>query len=77
MSQVILTFLPGYMWNGDTLVSTGVALPPTQHVNPRTGEVCFYVRPVSWVCGAYIRRQGIIEYLDKWQLSNISIGSNN
>ena len=41
----ILGFLPGYMWANNTLKSTGVAIPPTQHIDPETGEVIYYVRP--------------------------------
>jgi len=68
MAQVVLEFLPGYMWNGVTLVSTGVALPPTQHINPRTGEPCYYVRPLGWVCGAYIPRMGLVRYVEEFCL---------
>lgn len=67
--QVILDFLPGYMWSFGNLKSTGASLPPTQHVNPKTGEPCYYVKPVGWVCGAYIRRQGIIDYLASRQVA--------
>ena len=61
--QVILDFLPGYYWDGFTLKSTGVALPPTQHVNPRNGELQYYVKPVGWCHSAYIRHQGIVDYV--------------
>lgn len=61
--QVVLDFLPGYMWDGKGLVSTGVSLAPTQHVNPRTGEPCYYVRPVGWPCGAFIRYAGLVNYI--------------
>lgn len=66
MKQRILPFLPGYMFDGKRVLSTGVALPPTQHVSPKTGEVMYYVRPL-FVMGAnvgmFIRHQGIIDWL--------------
>lgn len=61
--QAVLPFLPGYMWVNGALHSTGVCLAPTQHINPRTGEPCYYVKPVGWPCGAYIRIQGILDYV--------------
>ena len=61
--QVILDFLPGYMWVGNTLISTGISIPPTQHINPSTGEPCYYVKPVNWPCGAYVRHKGIVDYV--------------
>lgn len=64
VTQTILPFLPGYMFVSGTLKSTGIALAPTQHVNPRTGEPCYYVKPVGWCCGVYIRHQGILEYIE-------------
>ena len=62
----ILGFLPGYYWTGDTLKSTGAALPPTQHMDPETGETIYYVKPFfscGPTVGLYVRRQGIIDYL--------------
>lgn len=64
--QVILSWLPGYRWNGNTLLSTGVALPPTMHVNPENGEVRYYCRPIfedGATIGMFIRKQGIIDAL--------------
>jgi hypothetical protein len=66
--QSILPFLPGYMFDGDRLVSTGTALPPTQHIHPETGEILYYVRPIfryggSYV-GMYIRHKGIVDWLN-------------
>ena len=63
----ILGFLPGYYWTGDTLKSTGAALPPTQHMDPETGETIYYVKPFfdcGPTVGLYVRRQGIIDYLN-------------
>lgn len=58
----VLGFLPGYYWTGSTLKSTGAALPPTQHMDPETGEVIYYVRPFfvdGPTVGLYIKRSGI------------------
>jgi len=58
----ILGFLPGYYWTGTTLKSTGAALPPTQHFDPNTGEVMFYVRPFfscGPTVGMYVKKSGI------------------
>ena len=62
----ILPWLPGYMWDGRTLKSTGAALPPTQHINPKNGELMYYCLPL-WGSGAkvglYVRHLGIVEAL--------------
>lgn len=67
--QSVLPFLPGYMFDGDILVSTGTALPPTQHIHPDTGEIVYYVRPIfkhgGAYVGMYIRHNGIVDYLSK------------
>ena len=60
----VLGFLPGYYWTGETLKSTGAALPPTQHIDPGTGEVVFYVRPFfvdGPTVGVFVKRSGIIK----------------
>jgi hypothetical protein len=65
-TQAILPFLPGYMFDGTTMLSTGIALPPTQHIHPETGEVIYYVRPVfenGSNIGMFIRRQGVVDWL--------------
>lgn len=66
--QSILPFLPGYMFDGDRLVSTGLALNPTQHIHPETGELIYYVRPVfehgGAYVGMYIRHKGILDYVN-------------
>lgn len=44
-------------------MSTGSAIPPTQHMDPDTGEVYFYVRPYfihGPTVGLYIKKSGII-----------------
>lgn len=59
----ILGFLPGYMWVDNQLKSTGAALPPTQHMDPATGETIYYVRPFfvdGPTVGLYVKRSGIM-----------------
>lgn len=65
--QRIIPFLPGYYWNGVTLESTGAAIYPTQHIDKTTGEIKYYVRPIGWDCGAYIRRNGIVDWIIKME----------
>lgn len=65
MKQVVLPFLPGYYWDGRTLQSTGVSIPPSQHVSVKNGEIMYYVKPVGWVCSCYIRHQGLLDYVNK------------
>lgn len=62
--QVMLPFLPGYMWNGSSIVSTGATLPASQVINRENGEVRYYVKPVGWPCSAYIRHEGIVSWLE-------------
>lgn len=66
--QVLLSFLPGYMWLNGELQSTGAALRPTQHVNPENGEVRYYVRPIfrdGATIGMYVRKQGILDAIER------------
>jgi hypothetical protein len=68
MNQVILPWLPGYMFDGKRLLSTGVALPPTQHIDKRNGEVIYYTRPIFDTgsnVGLFIRHQGLIDWVNK------------
>jgi len=62
--QIMLFFIPGYYWDGSNIKTTGVALPPTQHINPKNGEIQYYVKPIGWGHSVYIRRQGIIDYIE-------------
>lgn len=65
-SQVILWFLPGYMFDGHRIVSTGVALPATQHINPKTGRLMYYVRPLfegGAGVGLYVSHDGLVKAL--------------
>ena len=67
MKQAVLDILPGYMFDGRRLLSTGIAIPPTQHVNPKTGEIMYYVRPVyefGPTVGMFIRHAGIVDYIN-------------
>jgi hypothetical protein len=66
MTQAILDYLPGYMFDGRRLVSTGAALPPTQHINEETGELTYYVRPLfedGATVGMFVRHLGVVNSL--------------
>ena len=67
-SQFVLPFLPGYMFDGSRIVSTGTALQPTQHIHPETGELVYYVRPIfrygGTYVGMYIRHAGIVDWVN-------------
>ena len=68
MKQAVLKYLPGYMFDGRRLVSTGAALEPTQHINRDTGELMYYVRPLfegTASIGMFVRHQGIVASLDR------------
>jgi predicted rRNA methylase YqxC with S4 and FtsJ domains len=68
MTQAVIDYLPGYMFNGRSLVSTGVALPPTQHINKETGQLVYYVRPLfehGANVGMFVKHQGIVDSLTK------------
>lgn len=61
--QVVLPFLPGYMFDGRRIVSTGAAIPATQHIDRETGEIFYYVRP--FFCdrenvGMYVTHKGVV-----------------
>jgi hypothetical protein len=67
MSQTVLPFLPGYMFDGKRVLSTGAALRPSQHVHPRTGEIVYYVRPLfehGPTVGMFVRHQGIVDWVN-------------
>lgn len=71
MVQAVLSWLPGYFFDGHRLRSTGNAVPPTMHVNPENGEVRYYCRPI-FTCGAnvgmYVRHQGIVDAIARGQV---------
>ena len=66
--QAVLPWLPGYFFDGFRLRTTGVALPPTQHIHPQTGEVIYYVRPVfdtGSSIGMFIRHEGVVNWISE------------
>jgi len=69
--QAVLSWLPGYFFDGNRLRSTGTAIPPSMHVNPENGELRYYCRPV-FACGAtvgmYVRHQGIVDAIARGQV---------
>lgn len=73
MKQAVLDYLPGYMFDGQRVVSTGIALAPTQFISPKNGEVMYYVRPLFQDCspiGMYIRHNGVVESLRRQEAGN-------
>jgi len=65
--QAVLSWLPGYMFDGNNLVSTGSAIPPTQHVSEKNGEIMYYCRPIfscGPTVGLYVRKKGIIDAIE-------------
>lgn len=62
--QLLLSWLPGYYYDGRQLKSTGAALPPSMHVNPANGEIRYYCRPLfedGPNVGLFVRHQGIVD----------------
>ena len=67
VKQAILDYLPGYMFDGHRVISTGVALPATQHIHRQTGELMYYVRPLfdgSVKVGMFVRHNGVLDSLE-------------
>jgi hypothetical protein len=67
MTQAILGYLPGYAFDGHRIISTGIALPPTQHIDPATGELMYYVRPLfesGPSIGMFIKHGGVVRSLN-------------
>ena len=59
--QVVLSWLPGYIYDRGTLRSTGAALPPTMHLR-EDGEIMVYVRPIfreGPTVGLFLKMSGI------------------
>lgn len=59
--QAVLSWLPGYLWTGSTVKSTGGAIPPTFHMR-EDGEMMCYVRPVfreGATVGLFLKMSGI------------------
>lgn len=68
MTQAILGYLPGYAFDGRRIISTGIALPPTQHINPETGELMYYVRPLfesGPSIGMFVKHNGVVRSLKR------------
>ena len=54
------------MFCNGQLKSTGACLPPTQHINPKNGELRYYCVPMwdgGGKVGVYVRHLVIIEAL--------------
>ena len=71
MIQAILSWLPGYYFDGHQLQTTGAAIPPSQHLNPANGEVRYYVRPVfedGATIGMYVRHNGIVDAVNRGEV---------
>ena len=71
MTQAILSWLPGYFFDGNQLQTTGAAIPPTQHLNPANGEVRYYVRPIfedGSHIGMYVRHDGIVDAVNRGEV---------
>ena len=59
--QAVLSWLPGYMYVGGTLKSTGGAIPPTFHMR-EDGEIMAYVRPFfreGPTVGLFLKMSGV------------------
>jgi hypothetical protein len=66
LKQAVLPYLPGYLFDGRRLVSTGGAIQPTQHVDKQTGDIVYYVRPLfdgPTKIGMFVKHKGIVESL--------------
>ena len=63
MPQQILSFLPGYYWDGQNIQTTGLAMKPSQHIDKETGDIVYYVKPLfsfNSKIGLYIKRSGLV-----------------
>lgn len=59
--QAVLSWLPGYMYVGGTLKSTGGSIPPTFHLRG-DGEIMAYVRPIfrdGATVGMFVKMSGV------------------
>ena len=68
--QAVLSWLPGYSWSYGTLCSTGAAIPPTSHMDPKTGEIVYYVKPIfedGANIGLFLKRAGVERAIEKGQ----------
>ena len=68
--QVVLSWLPGYMYDRGTLRSTGAALKPTMHLR-EDGEVMVYCRPIfreGPTVGLFLKMSGIKAAVDRGEI---------
>lgn len=67
--QAVLSWLPGYIYIGGTLRTTGGALPPTFHLR-EDGEVMVYVRPIfenGAKIGLFLKMSGVKAAVERGQ----------
>jgi len=65
--QVVLSWLPGYMYDRGTLRSTGSALTPTMHLR-EDGEIMVYCRPIfreGATVGLFLKMSGIAAAVER------------
>lgn len=59
--EVVLSWLPGYMYSKGTIRTTGAAIPPTFHMR-EDGELMVYVRPIFETgsnVGLFLKMSGV------------------
>ena len=65
--QVVLSWLPGYLYDRGTLRSTGAAIPPTMHLRD-DGEIMVYCRPFfreGPTVGLFLKMSGITAAVER------------
>lgn len=70
MIQAVLSWLPGYMYVGGTLKTTGGAIPPTFHLR-EDGEVMAYVRPIfedGAQIGLFLKMSGVKSAVERGEI---------
>lgn len=68
--QVVLSWLPGYIWDRGTIRSTGSAIPPTMHLH-ENGEVICYAKPIfthGATVGLFLKLSGIKAAVERGQV---------
>ena len=68
--QVVLSWLPGYIWDRGTIRSTGSAMPPTMHLD-KNGEVICYAKPIfahGATIGLFLKMSGIKAAVERGQI---------
>ena len=68
--QAVLSWLPGYMYVGGTLKSTGGAIPPTFHMR-EDGEIMAYCRPIfreGPTVGLFLKMSGIKAAVERGEI---------